>query len=122
LIWIKFPIAKGVAIFRAMAVVGQADAPAQVRRVDQNGERQATWRFEMRKLLFAGAAVAAVLLDAAVANAQWSLSYGYRNPAEAWWGGYPVVYPPGILAHGCWYTLVREIRDGQVILRAVPRC
>jgi hypothetical protein len=77
----------------------------------------------MKKLLLASAAAGAMLLGGpAVANAQWSLFYGHREPAEAWWGGYPFVYAPGVIDRGCGFRTVRAIRNGQVILLAVPRC
>jgi hypothetical protein len=77
----------------------------------------------MKMLVLAGTTAAVLLLDgAAVANAQWSLLYGHRNPAEAWWGGYPLVYAPGPLAAGCWYVTVRAVRNGEVVLLRVPRC
>jgi len=77
----------------------------------------------MKNFVLAGAAAAAMLLGgAAVANAQWPLLYGNRNPPEAWWGGYPFVYERADIARGCGFVTVREIRNGQVILRAVPRC
>jgi hypothetical protein len=77
----------------------------------------------MKMLVLAGTTAAVLLLDgAAVANAQWSLLYGHRNPAEAWWGGYPLVYAPGPLAPGCWYVTVRAVRNGEVVLLRVPRC
>jgi len=75
------------------------------------------------KTLALAATVAAMLLGgAAVANAQWSLSYGNRKPPEAWWGGYPFVVDPAVITRGCGYVTVRGVRDGRVILRAVPRC
>jgi hypothetical protein len=76
----------------------------------------------MKTLALAGAAAAMLLGGAAVANAQWSLFYGHRKPPEAWWGGYPFVVDPAVITRGCGYVTVRAIRDGQVILRAVPRC
>ena len=77
----------------------------------------------MGRLLLAAAAVGGMLLGGAtVANAQWSLLYGHRNPAEAWWGGYPFVYAPGAVDSSCGVRTIRAIRDGRVILLAVPRC
>lgn len=77
----------------------------------------------MKTLVLAGSTAAVLLLDAAaVANAQWSLFYGHRDPAEAWWGGYPLVYERALPAPGCWYVTVRAVRNGEVVLLRVPRC
>jgi hypothetical protein len=77
----------------------------------------------MVRRLLAGIAVVAMLLGGAtVANAQWSLFYGHRNPAEAWWGGYPFVYAPGAIDSACGFRTVLAIRDGRVVLLGVPRC
>ena len=77
----------------------------------------------MKTLVLAGAIAGAVFFGAAaVANAQWSLLYGHRDPPEAWWGGYPLVYEPGDAGRDCRHVAVRAIRNGQVILRLVPRC
>jgi len=76
----------------------------------------------MKTVVLASAAAGAMLLGGAVvANAPWSLLYGHRQPAEAWWGGYPFVYERADIDRGCGYVTVRAIRNGQVILRAIPR-
>jgi len=78
----------------------------------------------MKKLLFAIAAVATVLIGGtAVASAQWSLSYGYRWPVQRWsTGDYSFASDRGYSTRGCGFVTVRETRNGEIVARRVPRC
>jgi hypothetical protein len=70
----------------------------------------------MKNLVLAGAAAGTVLLGgAAVANAQWALSY--RQP---WPDPYAAAYASGV-AH-CGFVTVRDYRNGRVVLHRLPRC
>ena len=69
----------------------------------------------MKKLLLAATAAGTVLVGgASVANAQWSLIY--RWPTNAWVGD--SAHAP----YDCGFVTVREVHNGQVVLRRVPRC
>jgi hypothetical protein len=69
----------------------------------------------MKKLVLAAAAAGTVLVGGvAAANAQWSL--GNRD-AAATSGDYASAY-----GRDCGYVTVREIHDGRVVVRQVPRC
>ncbi len=72
----------------------------------------------MKKLVLAAAAAGTVLLGgAAAANAQWSLSGGFRGESGAPSGDYAYAYGPG-----CGFVTVREHRNGLVVVRRIPRC
>jgi hypothetical protein len=67
----------------------------------------------MKKLVLAAAAAGTVLVGGvAAANAQWSL--GNRD-AAAWSGPYAS-------ARDCGFVTVQENRNGQVVVRQIPRC
>jgi hypothetical protein len=71
----------------------------------------------MKKLLLAATAAGIMLVGGVVvANAQWSLSN--RWPANAWTGDYASAYAP----YDCGFVTVREVHNGQVVLRRIPRC
>jgi hypothetical protein len=70
----------------------------------------------MKKIVLAAAAAGTVLIaGVAVANAQWSL--GNRDAAGAWAGDYASAN-----GRDCGFVTVREHRDGQVVVRRIPRC
>jgi hypothetical protein len=74
----------------------------------------------MKKLVLAAAAAGTVLVGgAAVANAQWSL--GNRDAVGVQTGDYSSTYARGNGAE-CGFVTVREHRDGQTVVRRVPRC
>jgi hypothetical protein len=72
----------------------------------------------MKTLVLAAAAAGTVLVGGvAAANAQWSLSGGFRGEGGAPSGDYASVYGPD-----CGFVTVREHRDGHVVIRRIPRC
>jgi len=70
----------------------------------------------MKNFVIAAAAAGTVLVvGAAVANAQWSL--GNRGAADVQAGDYASAY-----GRDCGFVTVRERRDGQIVVRRIPRC
>ena len=69
----------------------------------------------MKNLVLAAAAAGTVLISgASIANAQWSL--GNRG-TEVRAGDYASAY-----GRDCGFVTVREHRDGQIVVRQIPRC
>jgi hypothetical protein len=82
------------------------------------------WRSPMKKFVLAAAAAGTLLAGGVgVANAQWSLSNGFRGEGGAWptYRYYPAD-ARGEAGSSCRFVTVREHRGGEVVVRRVQRC
>ncbi len=81
----------------------------------------------MKTFVLTMAAAGSLLVGgAAIANAQWSLSNGFRgeydNTATAESGQYFSPGPRAEYVPPCGVVTVRERHDGKIVVRRVPRC